>query len=230
MAKKPNKSLDPNWRRLTMLRPRLILSLATGAAIAWVGTGGWSPTVRLIVGWDTAMVIYFVLLGFMMGRATPQEMRDRAEALDAGRWLMLALTALAAAASLGAIATELPNLHDMPRDQRTLHVVLVGVTIVASWLFLHVMFAIHYAHDYYFHPRHGDLSRPPGGLDFPNDTHPDYWDFCYFSFVVGMTCQVSDVAVKSKMMRRLTLAHGVLAFFFNTVVLALMVNVTASLL
>jgi uncharacterized membrane protein len=230
MATKSAKGLDPRWRRLQMVRPRLLLSLTAGAAIAWVVTDGHSVALRLIVGWDAAMAIYLVLLAFMMGGATPHEMRERAEAIDAGRWLMLGLTAVAAAASLGVIATGLPNLHDMPRERLLLHVGLAGATIVASWMFLHTMFAIHYAHGYYFHPRQGDLARPPGGLSFPDEKRPDYWDFIYFSFVVGMTCQVSDVVVQSKTMRRLVLAHGVLAFFFNTVVLALMVNITASLL
>jgi uncharacterized membrane protein len=226
----PDKGLDPRWRRLQMVRPRLLLSLVAGAAIAWIATDGQQTSVRLIVGWDAAVLIYLVLLAAMMGGATPREMRERAEALDTGRWVMLGLTSLAAAASLGVIATHLSNLHDMPTERRLLNVVLAGGTIVASWLFLHTMFAIHYAHSYYYHPRHDDLGRPPGGLCFPTDTHPDYWDFLYFSFVVGMTCQVSDVVVQSKPMRHQVLAHGVLAFFFNTVVLALMVNITASLL
>lgn len=230
MAAGRDKPRDPNWRRLQRLRPRLILSLIAGAVIAWFGTDGHSVALRLIVGWDAAVAIYLVLLGVMMGRATPREVRERAEALDPGRFVMLGLASLAAAASLGVIATNLVNLHDMPRPQLLLHVALAGGTIVASWLFLHTMFAIHYAHAYYYHPRQGDLARPPGGLGFPNETHPDYWDFLYFSFVVGMTCQVSDVVVQSKSMRLQVLAHGVLAFFFNTVVLALMVNITASLI
>jgi uncharacterized membrane protein len=104
---------------------------------------------------------------------------------------------------------------------------LAAVTILLSWLFAHTVFAVHYAHDYY-----GDLkhNRAPG-LAFPgNDDTPDYWDFMYFSFVVGMTCQVSDVQVTRDHWRRLVLAHGVVSFLYNTIVLALSINLIAGLL
>ena len=106
--------------------------------------------------------------------------------------------------------------------------VLAGITVVLSWLFAHTIFAVHYAHDYY-----NDLaeSRPPG-LGFPKQNEeehedPDYWDFLYFSFVVGMTAQVSDVLVLTQRWRRVVLAHGILSFLFNTVVLALSINLLA---
>ena len=220
---------DGGWRRLAMLRPRLLAALAAGAAISWITTNGQSLPLRLIVGWDAAVLILLVLLATMMARATPQAMRRRAEILDTGRWAMLVVTSLAAAASLGAIATLLTNLHDVPRERLALHIALGAFTIVPSWTFLHTMYALDYAHGYYFRADDDDRSRPPGGLGFPTDSHPDYWDFLYFAFVIGMTCQVSDVVVQSKPMRRLVLVHGVLAFFFNTVVLALTVNIMASL-
>ena len=217
------------WRRLATLRPRLLASLAAGAVIALVATGGQGLAIRLIVGWDAAIVIEMLLLAVMVAHATPQTMRARAEILDSGRTVLLTLTSLAAAASLGAIVILLTNLHDVPRERIALHLALGAFTIVASWIFLHSMYALDYAHGYYFRADHDDRSRPPGGLGFPGDTHPDYWDFLYFAFVIGMTCQVSDVVVQSKPMRRLVLVQGVLAFFYNTVVLALTVNITASL-
>jgi uncharacterized membrane protein len=221
---------ERRWQRLAMLRPRMLASLAAGAAIALATTDGQNLSLRLVVGWDAAILILLLLLAGMMGRATPQAMRRRAEILQAGRWVMLGVTSLAAAASLVAIATLLGNVHDLPRDQLAWHVTLGAFTIVPSWIFLHTMYALDYAHGYYYRPDHHDSSRPPGGLGFPGETHPDYWDFLYFSFVIGMTCQVSDVTVQSKPMRRLVLAHGVLAFFFNTGVLALAINITASLI
>jgi uncharacterized membrane protein len=100
---------------------------------------------------------------------------------------------------------------------------LATITIVLSWVFIHTIFAVHYAHDYY-----GEHGAKKSGLNFPADDDPDYWDFVYFSFVIGTTCQVSDVAVESRLIRRTVAAHGVLSFLFNTALLALMVNIAAS--
>ena len=219
------------WQRLGMLRPHFLLSLAVGTVVTLLLTGGQSLALRLIVGWDVAIVCYLGLIATtIMACSTPQTMRRRAEILYAGRWVMLGVSSMAAAASLAAIATLVGNVHDMPRDRLALHVALGAFTIVPSWVFLHTIYALDYAHGYYYRPDHQDHSKPPGGISFPGDAHPDYWDFLYFSFVIGMTCQVSDVVVQSKPMRRLVLVQGVFAFFFNTVVLALAINITASLI
>jgi uncharacterized membrane protein len=143
----------------------------------------------------------------------------------------LLLTVGAAAFSMAVIAVELHGMKDLPADGQWSHIALAAATIVCSWLVTHTMFALHYAHAYY-----GDADGNPdtidraGGLEFPSTEHPDYWDFLYFSFVVGMTCQTSDVQVSRSGMRRLCLAQGVLAFFFNTVILALSINIAAGLL
>ena len=100
---------------------------------------------------------------------------------------------------------------------------MATTTIVLSWVFIHTIFALHYAHDYY-----GEHGNKQSGLNFPGDDTPDYWDFVYFSLVIGMTAQVSDVAVASKLIRRTVTAHGIVSFFFNVALLALMVNVAAS--
>ena len=229
MATPDDSSPVSRWQRYDMLRPRLLASLSAGAAFSLLVTNG-SLSVRLLVGWDAAVLCYLaVITTTIMRCATPETMRRRAQALDAGRWLMLIVTSMAAAASLAAVATLLGNIHDLPRGQVAWHVALAAFTIVASWIFLHTMYALDYAHGYFYRADHTDRSRPPAGLGFPGETHPDYWDFLYFAFVVGMTCQVSDVTVQTKPMRRLVLVHGVLAFFYNTVVLALAINITASL-
>jgi len=218
------------WQRYDRLRPRLLSSLAAGAVCSLLVTGGQRLAMRLLVGWDVAVLCYLVLIvTTLVACATPESMGRRAQTLYAGRWLMLGVTTLAAAASLAAVATLLGDVHQQPRDKIAWHVALGAVTIVASWLFLHSMYALDYAHAYYYRPGYKDRSRPPGGLGFPDEPHPDYWDFLYFSFVVGMTCQVSDVTVQNRHLRRLVLVHGVIAFFFNTVVLALAINITASL-
>jgi uncharacterized membrane protein len=144
---------------------------------------------------------------------------------------ILLLTVGAAAFSLIAIAAELRNLKDLGSVTARAHMGLAAATIVCSWLVTHTIFALHYAHTFY-----GDVvaggpkGARRGGLDIPGCANPDYWDFVYFSFVVGMTCQTSDIQVSSPQMRRLCLAQGVLSFFFNTVILALSINIAASLL
>jgi uncharacterized membrane protein len=110
------------------------------------------------------------------------------------------------------------------------HVCLALGTVALSWALLHTVYSLHYAHVYYGDIDPGKQFRAEKGLEFPGKDEPDYLDFAYFSFVVGMTCQVSDVQVTSKRMRRLTLLHGIISFAFNTVILALLINTLSGLL
>jgi uncharacterized membrane protein len=104
------------------------------------------------------------------------------------------------------------------------HIALAGITVVLSWSFLHTMFAVHYAHEYYAGPE----DEPGKGLEFPGHEPPDYWDFMYYSFVIGTACATADVNVTSRRIRRITALHCIVAFFFNTTILALTVNIGAS--
>ena len=135
-------------------------------------------------------------------------LRRRAATEDEGRFGILILTAAAALTSLGAIVLLLANTRHGEREPMLL--ALAIVTILLSWAFIHVIFAVHYANEYYAAQR-----RKVVGMVFPKEDAPDYWDFLYFSFVVGMTSQVSDVAVASKSVRRIVLAHGIVSFLFN---------------
>jgi len=129
------------------------------------------------------------------------------------------ITALGALASLAAIVFELGASKGNPAG-----LALAIVTIVLSWVMVHTAFALHYAHDFY-------RGKKPGGLQFPSgDAHveADYWDFVYFSFVIGMTAQVSDVGITDRIIRRTATVHGIISFVFNTALLALMVNIAAS--
>jgi uncharacterized membrane protein len=156
-------------------------------------------------------------------------MRKRAERQDPGRWVILFAVVAGALVSMLALAVIQKSLKTGPGDESPLYLLLIVLTIVLSWSLVHTVFALHYAHAYY-----GPADEPAdedglvGGLDFPAERQPDYWDFMYFSYVVGMTCQVSDVQVSGRQMRRLTLSHGVVAFFFNTIILALTINIIAS--
>ena len=111
---------------------------------------------------------------------------------------------------------------------KALHVGLSIAALVLSWMLIHTVFAFHYARRYYA-PASVD-EGPAAGLRFPGVDEPDYFDFAYYSFVIGMTSQVSDVAVTSAHMRRTTLAHGVLSFLFNIAVLAMSINVMSGVI
>ena len=169
------------------------------------------------------------LMTMMMG-ATPAVMRQRALQEDEARWAFLALMAGAAFFSLFAILGIMPEAKKAGGWVMAGLSVLGAVTILLSWLVAHCVFAVHYAHEYFYEIEH----REAPGLDFPGVADDrgelDYWDFCYFAFVIGMTAQVSDVQVTSRPMRQLVLWHGVLSFAFYTVVLALSINIVAGLI
>lgn len=213
------------------VRPRLLIAVVLAVALWTVLPATLPQSTRAILALDLGGVVFLGLSWTMMSRATPERMRLRARMQDEGRWTILLLTVGAAVFSLAVIGVELHGMKDLPADGQWAHVGLAAATIVCSWLVTHTMFALHYAHAFY-----GDADGNPdtvdhiGGLEFPETEHPDYWDFLYFSFVVGMTCQTSDVQISRQGMRRLCLAQGVLAFFFNTVILALSINIAAGLL
>jgi uncharacterized membrane protein len=130
------------------------------------------------------------------------------------------LMTVSALASLAAVMAELGHAPGASR------VALGLFTILLSWGFMHAVFALHYAHEFYGEGGDGKI----GGLIFPGDDDPDYWDFVYYALVVAMTAQVSDVQITSKTIRRLTAAHGAVSFFFNVTVLALTVNIVSTLM
>jgi len=214
-------------RAILRARPRLYSSTFLCFLVVVLSPTGLRLPLRFLIGWDTGISIYLVLAFIMMARSTQRTIRRRAIQQREGRWTVLAVMTLAACASLFAIGQILGGLKDMPAAQIELHLSLAGYTIVSSWIFVNTIFAQIYAHEYFGPGRRPDAPAP---LDFPGEPTPDYWDFLYFSMVIGMTCQVSDVPVQTRIIRRVVLVHGVISFFFNTVILALSVNIAASLL
>jgi uncharacterized membrane protein len=183
----------------------------------------WKPATRFLVGWDIWVGLYLALAFHMMAGSDINRIRERAKQEDEGQFMILALTAAAALASLAAIVAELGSTAAGGDGRRHAdQLLLATVTIVLSWALIHTIFALHYAHEFYDEEGGRGLAFPGG------DEHPDYWDFVYFSFVIGMTSQVSDVGVTSKEMRRTVAAHGVVSFAFNVALLALTVNIAAS--
>ncbi len=206
------------------LRPRLtaaaLVGLAAYLAMAVAPVAFLSDT-RALVAWDAGTGLYVALAWTMMLRPDVERMRARAREQDDGAAVVLALTVGAAVASLAAIVRHLVGLAPAHRSS---HFALAVVTIFFSWCFIHTAFALHYAHEYYL-----DRGKRGPGLDFPGGDPPDYADFLYFSFVIGATSQTSDVSIQSPSLRRLVLLHGVIAFFFNTTLLALSVSLAGTL-
>jgi uncharacterized membrane protein len=209
-------------------RPRLFIATAWAVAVGMLlpSTLGVHPVTRLLIAWNAGTVLYVALAATMMLRSSSQKMRYRAQLQDDGQLAILMLACLAAIASLAAIAVELALSKDSHGLLKVAHIALAGCTVLSSWAFIQMMFALHYAHDYYAAICRG---RTPG-LRFPDDDNPDYGDFFYFSAIIGTSGQTADVAFSSKPMRRIGSLHCILAYLFNTTVLALLINMAASLL
>jgi len=209
------------------IRPRLYIATSVGIAVVLLLPTQVSShaVTRCLIGWNTGTILYVLLAAVMMIRSSDHQMRHRAQLQDDGQSVILALVCLAAVASLAAIGGELAVVKEMHGLIKGAHIALAGVTVLSSWAFIQVMFAIHYAHDYYASISH----RRTPGLIFPDDEHPDYGDFFYFAAIIGTSGQTADVAFSSKPMRRVGSVHCVLAYLFNTVVLALLINIGASL-
>jgi uncharacterized membrane protein len=204
-------------------RPRLFISVGVGlvviAAAAFVTD--WRLVTRLLTGWDTAVALYLGLALHLIARSDVRHIRRHAALQDEGQLAILTCTVAAALASLAAIFAVLSTSAvggSRPRG----YLILATLTILLSWAFIHTIFALHYAHEFYDETAGRGMAFPGG------EPNPDYWDFVYFSFVIGMTSQVSDVAITSKLIRRTVAAHGVVSFLFNAALLALTVNIAAS--
>jgi uncharacterized membrane protein len=213
--------------RVVRGRPRLFASLLVGLALALLLPSAFAPLTRALVAWDTGCLAFLVLSAVMFGSERHTDIAADAEAQEEGEWTIFWLTVGAVSASFAAILGDFAQTKDLSPGLRGLHIGLVAATLFVSWLMTHTVFAYRYAHEYYERTADG---RIVGGLQFPEEPEPDYWDFFYFALVLGMTFQVSDVQITSRKLRRLAAAHGLLGFLFNTVILALSVNIGASLL
>ena len=208
----------PKVLRVIRARPRLFLAALLGAVLGLLLPPEWGLSARALVGWDAGVAFYVIGAFVLMAGADVARIRRRAAILDEGRFAILVVVVGAALASLGGIIAQLGA------GRAASHLALSTVTILLSWTFVHVIFALHYAHEFYAAKPRG------GGLTFPGGEDPDYWDFLYFSLVIGMTSQVSDVAVTGRTIRRTVAAHGVVSFLFNAALIALTVNIAASAL
>ena len=211
-------------------RPRLVAAIAAGAVVGVLTPASWSPYTRALVGWNAGTWLFLALDALMMRSADHADLRRVVAANIEGARTVLATVVGAAFASLAAIVFQLAAAKSAGHGHAMPHVALALATIAGSWLLVALLFTLNYAGLYY---QDAAPDGPGSGLLFPADgavlARPDYADFLYFSLTIAVASQTSDVAVTTRPMRRLVLAQSVLAFVFNTTILALTINIAAGL-
>jgi uncharacterized membrane protein len=216
------------WTDRLGAKVRIAATLSAGFIAYFVQPETISWHTRLVASWDVGTLVYLVLAWTIIRTADAQSTRNHALAQDTSGYIIFLFVLAAACASVVAIGFVVATIHDLAFWSKAWHLALTIAALISSWVIIQTVFAFHYARRYYLDLR--KRSQNSGGLAFPGGADPDYMDFAYYSFVVGMTSQVSDVQVTSAVMRRMTLVHGVLAFIFNIAVLALSINTIASAL
>jgi uncharacterized membrane protein len=209
-------------------RPRLLGCTIAGLVVFAAGRALYSHStaVTALVAWNAGSLLYLLLAWQTMAATGVQGIRERAVTQDEGRIAILVLVILAALAVLLAVGTQLAEVKDLHGRDRIFHVALAALTVFTSWLFTQVLFALHYAHDFY-------LCRVRGAQDplaFPGTPDPDYADFFHFACVIGTASQTADISFNGPALRPVGTLHCILAFFFNATLLALSINLAAGLL
>jgi len=199
-------------------RQTLLLAIGLGAAASALAMRTLPVQAALLVGWCVFICVDMFAIILRLRRATPESLRQRAIEIEGSEGVVMTASVIGALASLCAVAWSLA-VH--PRHQPEIAYGLPLLTVVLSWSYVHLLFAVCYAHEYW---------QAGGGLEFAGKTPPQTVDFLYFSFTMGMTAQTSDTAISSSAMRRIALVHGLVSFVYNAAILAASVNVAASLL
>jgi uncharacterized membrane protein len=223
-----HKSAPRRWVQGMNVHHRLLLA-GVLAGLAYVLCAGMTLAARAIASWDAGAAAYLLLAWLTMAGTDADATRVSTQTLRQSGVVVMLVVVTAACTSVASLVFLFKSAHGQTLAQTMLHSSLGFLALGLSWLLIHTRFAFHYANCYYVVNRKA-TTQSEHGLDFPGEREPDYLDFAYFSFVIGMTSQVSDVAVTTRHMRRLTLMHGVLSFAFNVVVVALSVNIFASLI
>ncbi|HQT65580.1 MAG: hypothetical protein B7Z75_13100 [Acidocella sp. 20-57-95] len=215
--------------RIITARPRLFTGYGLGLLSFFILTPVNPLAIRGVLAWDIGSAVFLLLTAQLFIRADHTDISYQAARQQEGEWSVFALTLIGAVMSFAAIFLFSDSAMNH-KAHTSAYLAFVITTLILSWATTHVSFAYRYTHEYYS----VDRGQPPGkferGVVFPGEENPDYLDFIYFSFVLGMTFQVSDVNITSKKLRRLATLQGLIGFLFNTVILALSVNIAASLL
>jgi uncharacterized membrane protein len=209
-----------------MLRSRkfAFACAAGGAALALALPSSMDAVTRALVSWDAAVGVYLAVVAYLMARSGVEDLKKHAAEYDEGRALVLTITLIAAAMSLAAIVLKLAAARE-GGGYHALDIALTALTIALSWTLVHLMFALHYAHEYYDPDNH----EAPRGLKFPSEEEPTYGDFLHFAFVIGCANQTADISIPSPDLRRVITVHCVAAFVFNTAIVALTINMAAGI-
>ena len=219
-------------RRITAFdsHHRFFIALVLGGLGFAVASGFFGLPVRVVVAWNVFATTSVALAWARILLSNARAAERSASLQDASRRVIFLIVVGAALASLFAVGALLASAKNLSTGRTAGHVALAVSTVVCSWVLVHTIFTLRYAHLFYRRAPGTSDDAPGSGLDFPSEKHPDFLDFAYFSFIIGMTCQVSDVQITSRAIRRTALLHGLLAFVFNTVILALCLNLASSLL
>jgi uncharacterized membrane protein len=214
--------------RSIAIRPRVYLAALAAVSAIVLLPSAVSGNLRTAIAGDFAAIVYLALGFRTMLSCGSDLIRKRAARQDDGKIVILILVLLAIALSFWTVIGVLSDAKQISDHTKHLRTLLAAATVGLSWLVTQVVFTFHYAHEFY---RPDDTAEKlAGGLEFPHDSKPDYWDFFYFATSLGAASQTSDVAIRTKALRRLVTLHAVVAFFFNTAVLALAINIGASLI
>ena len=226
MTRTQNTTALARWIDRLGAEQRLAAALAVAIVSYVVQPDSVSWHARLVASWDAGTVVYLLLAWLIIGCADAQSTRAHALAQDTSGYIIFLFVVAAACASIVAIGFVVATIHGLAFWPKTWHLALTIIALISSWLLIQTVFAFHNARRY----NRDELQEKAdsGGLAFPGGGDPDYMDFAYYSFVVGMTSQTSDVQATSRAIRQMTLLHGVLAFIFNIAVLALSINTIAS--
>ncbi len=211
-------------------RQRLVLGLAAGMATFVALRDQLRPASAAIAGWNAAAVVILALDWVTIWTTPQRKIRQLAQQQDFSRFLAFIFVVVTSSVALLAVGFLVSVKRSQSGGHFIIHLLLTLLTVMFSWMLVHTVYGLRYAHAFYGDSDEPGMNRHAGGLIFPGDRPPDYFDFAYFSFVIGMTCQVSDVQITSRRMRRITLFHSVLSFGFNTMILALLINTVSGLL
>ena len=207
--------------------PRVYLAALAGAAVGLLLPKTLSGSICTAIAGDIAALIYLAMAFHTMHTRSAEALRRRAAEQDEGRFVILLIVLVAIALSLWTIFGVLSEAKRVTGAAKAQHMALAAATILLAWLVMQAIFTFHYAHEHYLPD---DSEGRPNGLIFPEEDSPDYWDFFYFATSIGAASQTSDVSIRSKDLRRIVTLHAIVSFFFNAAVLALAINIGASLI
>ncbi len=209
---------------------RMLIALAVSTIVYFCLDGKITKPPLILATWIGCAATVIVLDWIIIISSHPLEVRKIAKLQDSSRTFLFAFITAASVASLGAIVYLLKSTKGLGDTAKNEHILLAIGAVIVSWILLHTIYTLRYAHLYYDADTDIDgQTKAIGGLQFPGKDQPDYLDFVYFSFIVGMTFQVSDVNITSRRIRRVCLMHALMSFAFNTAILALSINVISGL-